>query len=541
MAWIGIEGDPRLVMWFLGWTPHSLSHYETPFFSDYIHYPTGANMMWNVSLLAPATVLWPITDRFGVVTSYNALVTLGPSLSAWCMFLAARRYVQSSLAAWCGGLLYGFSPYILAQSLGHLHISLAMFPPLLLLVLDEILARQRWRSWFAGLVLGASGAAQLLTSEELLASTVMVTAIGVVIAAAVYRKDAIKNVGYTLTAGVWAMGTALVLSAFPMSYQFRGPLQVRGSLQPPSLFSNDLLTFVVPSDLMHFAPPEAVRLAHTFVGNNVEASSYFGIPLLLFLLGVAIVGRQSRLIQWASAFGVVTAVLSLGPVLHRAGHASHITPPWAVLWQLPIVENVIPARLALFCYIGAALLVAIGLELALHSGSRLRLAGTLAVLAAAFAAILPSLPYPSTAANIPPFFQPGGEAARIREGSVVLVTPYSNGGSSTAMLWQARAGYRFKMPEGEAYVPGPTLNPPPSALQTILVGFEQSTTSMPSAELRSQALQELRSWRVATVVVGPSIGEAAARQFFTDLLGQPPKESGGVAVWWQPLAVRTPT
>ncbi len=540
-AWIGIEGDPKDVMWFLGWTPHSLAHHEAPFFSDYVHYPTGVNVMWNVSLLAPAAALWPVTGSLGLVTSYNVLVTLGPSLSAWCMFLAARRYVQSSLAAWCGGLLYGFSPYIVAQSLGHLHMTLAMFPPLLLLLLDEILARQHWRPWVAGLLLGAAGAAQLMTSEELLASTAMAALVAAAIAAAVYRRDAIRNVRHMLIAGVWAMGTALVLSAYPLYYQFRGPLQVRGSLQPPSLFSNDLLTFVVPSDLVHFAPREAVHIAHTFIGNNVEESGYFGIPLLLFLLGVTIAGRRSRTVQWAGLFAAAIALLSLGPVLHSAGHILQPQPPWAALWRLPVVENILPARLALYCYIGAALLVALGLELALRSGGRVRLAVTVAALAVAFAAIFPGLPYPSTSAAIPAFFQPGGEAARIPERSVVLVTPYSNASSSTAMFWQARAGYRFKMPEGEAYVPGPTLDPPPSALQTILVGFDQGQTGMPNAELRTQALRELRNWMVSTVVVGPSPGEARERQFFSDLLGQPPDESGGVAVWWHPLPIRAPT
>ena len=39
------------------------------------------------------------------------------------------------------GLLYGFSPYMVAQSTRHPHVTLAIFPPLALMLLNEILVR----------------------------------------------------------------------------------------------------------------------------------------------------------------------------------------------------------------------------------------------------------------------------------------------------------------------------------------------------------------------------------------------------------------
>ena len=63
--------------------------------------------------------------------------------SAWCAFLAFRRYVTSQAAAAVGGLLNGFSPYMTAHALGHPNLILAFFPRLVLLILDELIRQQR--------------------------------------------------------------------------------------------------------------------------------------------------------------------------------------------------------------------------------------------------------------------------------------------------------------------------------------------------------------------------------------------------------------
>ena len=42
------------------------------------------------------------------------LVTLADGLSAWSAYLAIHRYVPSHGAAACGGLVYGFSPAMVA-------------------------------------------------------------------------------------------------------------------------------------------------------------------------------------------------------------------------------------------------------------------------------------------------------------------------------------------------------------------------------------------------------------------------------------------
>jgi len=139
----------------------------------------------------------------------------------------------------------------------------------------------------------------------------------------------------------------------------------------------------------------------------------------------------------------------------------------------------------------------------------------------------------STPASAPAFFTAGGEVSRIPAGSVALIVPFSNDESSTAMYWQAVSRFRFRMPEGEAFVPGPSLSPPASQVQTDLVELEAGTypARPPEAE-RDQAWTNLRQWNVDTIVVGPTPGETQIVTYFTRVMGRAPESTGGVYVWW---------
>jgi hypothetical protein len=92
---------------------------------------------------------------------------------------------------------------------------------------------------------------------------------------------------------------------------------------------------------------------------------------------------------------------------------------------------------------------------------------------------------------------------------------------------------RFRMPEGDAIVPGPSLSPPSSALGSLLVRLEGGAAAGPPPEtMRPTLMADLRHWDVRTVIVGPMDGHAAVAAMFTWLLGRPAETVGGVDVWW---------
>src|SRR5262249_57132927 len=90
--------------------------------------------------------------------------------SAWTAQVALRRFVPGELGPFVGGLFYGFSPYMTAHSTGHAMLTVAVLPPLLLLLLHELLVRQQWRPATTGVALGALLAFQISTFLELVAA-----------------------------------------------------------------------------------------------------------------------------------------------------------------------------------------------------------------------------------------------------------------------------------------------------------------------------------------------------------------------------------
>jgi hypothetical protein len=516
--WIGSPKDPQLFLWYLGWIPHQLSHGLNPLFTDYLSYPQGVNLMWNTSMLFPAVVLWPVTALFGPVVAYNVLITAGIALSAWCGFLAARRFVDRDLACFLAGLVYGFSPGMLAQALGHPHVVVGLFPPLALLLGHEILVSRRLNPVVAGALAGVASALQLLTGEEVLAATLVIAAFGVALLALMRRDQVRASLPYVAKAAGAALVVFAILAAYPLGFQFLGPQRVSGSVQRPDFYVSDLLAFFLPGNLIHFT------------GNVSENDAYVGLPLLaLFGAGLRLGWREPR-IRWIGLTALIVAVLSLGPHLHVDGTVTPVWLPWALVAHLPLMESALPARLMDIGFLGIGIVVAYACARALSSTRAWRY--VTAVLVFLGVAIVPSMAFPSVAATVPVFFKAGGDVDKIPSGSVALITPFSSKESTDAMFWQATAGYRFRMPEGDAFTPGPYLGPHPSFLQSTLDRLDAGGRVVMTPDVRTKALADLNSFGVTTIVSGPSPGQPAIVEFLTAVVGAPPVDDGGVKVWW---------
>jgi hypothetical protein len=194
--------------------------------------------------------------------------------------------------------------------------------------------------------------------------------------------------------------------------------------------------------------------------------------------------------------------------------------------------SALPARLMGIGFLGVGIVIAGACAIAASRARPWRIA-TGVLLLAGMAAIIPSLPYPTAPASAPAFFRSGGDVSRILEGSVVLVTPFSSHQSTDAMYWQAVSDYRFRMPEGDAFTPGPYLGPHPSFIQSTLDELDAWQTVNVTPDIRTQALADLKAFGVTTIVAGPSPGQGAIVSFLTQVEGQAPVEVGGVKVWWQ--------
>ncbi len=352
--------------------------------------------------------------------------------------------------------------------------------------------------------------------------TLLVAAIGVAVLALMHRDQVRPLLPIAATAAGVAIVSFALIAGFPLAFQFFGPQTVSGNVQQPDVYVSDLLAFALPSNLIHFT------------GNTTENGAYIGLPLLVLFIAGVVIGRKQGWIQWAGWMTLIVTVLSLGPHLHVNGNLTPLWLPWAAVAQLPLMGSALPARLMVIAWLGVALIVAAIVAVAIKGSLRWRVA-TGVTLVAGLAAIFPSVPYPSVSATVPAYFRPGGGVENVEPGSVMLITPFSSKQSTDAMLWQAAANYRFRMPEGDAFTPGPYLGPHPSFLERTLDGMDANQGPVVvTSDVSATAYDELHQHRVTTIVAGPSPGRAAIVAFWTDVIG-PPKEDGGVYLWTLPM------
>jgi hypothetical protein len=530
---IGGHGDAEQSMWFLRWLPWAVTHGHNPLLTDHLGHPAGANLMWNSSQPLTALAAWPITASAGPVIAYDAMVTVALALSGWCAYLAIRRLVPGRPGAVAGGMLYGFSPYMVAHATGHLDLVMAPVPPLLLLVLHGMLVRGRPAPLAGGALIGVLATVQLFVAEEVLATEAIAAALTLGVLA-LLRRDRIGEAGPRLLVALAAAAVVFaVLADWALAVQFLGRGRLRGT-GAASGFGTDLLNLVVPGPSQWLSPHWAQSLSARFAGNGAERTGYLGVPLLAVIAVTVTRHRRDLLVRTTAIAGAAIAVLSLGTTLHLGGVRTHLPLPALLLTHLPVLDNLLPGRLMLYAFLAAAVLLAVFVGDLLAAPRRSL--GGLALLGASAVTLLPRMPFPTAPVSTPAFFTTAA-VDRIGEGDVVLVAPFSRRPVPTeAMVWQALSGMRFRMPEGYFQGPGPgrtrIYGPPPSATSALLEEIWSWGTAPPlDAGLRARIGAELRAWGVRDVVVGPMGHQELMAAVMTSLLGRPPERVGGVALW----------
>lgn len=534
--WIGSCCDQEQSMWFLAWSPTALEQGQNPLLTDRVNAPDGANLMWNASMPLVAFVLSPITRALGPVLAYNLAVVLAIALSGLAAFLALRRYAASPLGPLVGGVVYAFSPYVASHTVLHLQLINVWAPPLLLALLDELLVRRRYRPELLGAAAGLLGAAQLLTMEEIVATSAVAGLVLVVVAAVVVHRRAplIDAARRLLRAALPGFAVFAVVAAFPLAVQFLGPQQLHGQVQPPDVFSTDLLNIVVPTDYTWIAPKIATDISKDFSGLHHEATGYLGIPLLLVLGWVVVERRRDRRVLIAAATGVALLLLSLGPKLYVGTEPQDVPMPWAPIADLPLLEHALPGRITLYVFLAVAAMLAIAIDHA-TTFARRPAALRLGAVAAALVFLVPA-PAKTATHDVPAFFR-SWDTQGIGESDVVLFAPwFTNGAGADPMLWSAIAEAKPRMYEGYVYVPAadgrPRYGPRPGALAKLMIQVQDHGVVAPlTAEQRAAAVVELREAQVSVVIVGPLKYRVEMLALFTDLFRRPPIEVDGVQLW----------
>jgi hypothetical protein len=534
--WIGHCCDQQQFMWFLSWPLTALELGQNPLLTDRLNAPDGANLMWNAAMPLHGLLLSPLTRALEPILVYNLAALLGITLGGVAAYAALRRYTVRPLGALVGGALYAFSPFVASHTALHLNLINVWGPPLFLIILDELAARRRYRPELLGVLLGVVGAIQLLTFEEVLATSALAGLVLVIVLALVVRRRTalVESTTRLLRAVIPGVAAFLLLAGFPLAVQFFGPQQIHGQVQPPSVFSTDLLNIVVPTPYTLLAPDAATAISEEFSGLYHEATGYIGIPMLLVLGWIVVERRRDARVVVAAAVGLVMLVFSLGPQLFIWTEEKKVFMPWEPIADLPLIEHALPGRLTLYTYLAIAGIVAIGIDHAL--GLRLRAAGLrLVPIGIALVFLLPA-PATSSTHDVPAFFRNWDRHGIARDDVILFAPWFTNGAGADPMLWAAVAESRPRMYEGYVYVPDergqPRYGPEPGELAELMIQVQDHGIQSPlDDDQRAGAIRELLDAQVSVVIVGPLRYRAEMLALFTDLFRSPPVEIDGVALW----------
>jgi hypothetical protein len=537
--------DTAQAIWFLRWTPFALAHAHNLFATNAFDAPLGVNLAQNTSMPLLGLLAAPLTLLRGPVASFNALLWLGLVASATSCFLVLRHWIRWTPAAFVGGLLYGFSSYMAGQALGHLNLIFIPIPPLLFLVLNDIVVEQRHRIRRSGLALGLLAAAQFLISPEILIDSALLAVLGVVFLALARPREVAHRLGHAGRALTLAVFTAVPFVAYPVVEYLAGPARYQGSPWHGVTYAEDLLGSVVPTLNQRVTTAHLAAFGTHLQMDLAENGAYLGIPLLLILGYLLLRYRREGVIELAGGLAFVALVLSLGPRLVVDGHTTAVRLPFDLFLHVPVLDSLLAGRFTLFVALFAAVVLAVGLD-RLHGDLQgrgvsvpLRAVAVLAVAVVALVPLIPRWPYPvvNVGSTTPPFFLTNDVRA-IPQGGLVLTYPYPVYPFNQAMLWQAEASMRFRILGGYALIQGaddqatnaPAPLMPPSVPATLMADFNGNPVAGPTAS-PADLVALVRRYDVASVVLDTGgVDPAAAAALFTKSFGRP-EVIGGIELW----------
>jgi len=344
------DGDAWLFVWNFWWWRFVPSRGLHPFCTDYIHFPTGICAYlhtWNFANTWPTL---PLQWIFSITTLYNLCSLATFVFAAWGMFRLARYLGLGRPAAFLAGVAFSFNAYHLGEANGHLNLMTYQWIPFYLKALLAGLDR-----WTPARVVKATVWLTLVALSDwyYLLFCVLGTAVLVFVRLILDRGRALRSAGGAILAGV--------LAAALLSPLLVGMITEAGSVPQERIaasFSPDLLSFVLPPPTTSYSHwlRRAVDSWSTLSG---EASTPWSV-LLLAPFGLVLLRDWSR--RWVPIWILVFFTLSLGPVLHVAGHTlDGVLLPYGWLEKVPgfyLVRT--PIRLHIMTWVGLSLIYGLG-------------------------------------------------------------------------------------------------------------------------------------------------------------------------------------
>lgn len=457
--YVGQGEDPIQYVDAMLWWPWALLHGHNALFDHWLWAPFGQPLLWVTSVPSISLLMTPITFSVGPIASYNLAMIGAPALSAIAMYWLLAEVTPNFWIQVFGGYVFGFSSYEIGETLGHLHLTWTFPIPLLLLI-----AIRSYRLHRVGIKVPFSyRVATVLialflfgVSVEIFTTFSFFSAVFIIITWLTVRRSPVDDQDSQTQRRVLSTTLRWVGISYGVVVALLLPLGILMLIHPlysgypnsPSIFSADLLNFVVPTGVT-VGGSLVSGVAHTFTGNWSEQGAYLGLPLIALSCVAIRRGWKNVWIKVLTIMGFVVIIASLGPQLHVAGLA--VMPlPWAIFEHIPLLGDVLPTRMTMYVPLIAVLLIAVGFAqpapLSQRSSATYFALGGLSILF-----LLPNLGLGQgfwwSSISVSRLFTTPNRLRRvIPPGSTVMMFPYGSYGD--AVLTQVASRFEFRLANG---------------------------------------------------------------------------------------------
>jgi hypothetical protein len=532
--------DQQYFEWQLAWVQHALFHFENPMVSHALNVPYGVNVAANPQILFQGAALAPFTALFGAGVSFALLMTFNFAATAiaWRWFLL-RNAVTSQTAAFVGGLFCGFAPAMTTHTLGHPNLAAQWLVPV---IVDRVFRlRSPERLVRNSVILGILITAQVFIGEELLLLTAVGLALFVVFYAAM-KPSVVRRDGLTFLQGSSiAVGVAVILLAYPLWIQFKGPQSFVGIPYDVGFFSADLKSYLIVPNLSLLSDPNTVD---PLVANATEQAALIGRLVVIAALASMVWCIRSAAVRASAIAVVILVLLSLGanPKYDHKPLPSPFGPSglWALIQHLPVASSSLPMRMAMAVTAFVGFFLAVGVDKAMGNPNFAVRGLAVGAVSIALIPLIPRVYATGPRDRVPAYITDGKWKSCMPLGHTLVTVPVSDFGNRIGMVWQTAAHAGYDIPQGAMFVRDP------NSVNRVMIG---PTTTLWTASwliwihnngggpgpitplIRSQVASDMKTWNAGCVVVADDDPHLNELRTFLDGSLSPGTENDGMWVW----------
>ena len=405
-----VAGDVPVYIWNLWWTRFAFLTGTSPLFSEYIFAPYGVSLVFHAFVFFKAVLAIPLQEVFSTWTSYNLLILESFAMSAFFMYLLARYLTANQSAAWVAGLIYGFSPYMLARGTGHLNYLSGEWIPLYALCLLRLIDERRARWAVCG------GICLLFTAYCEYYYLIYLSIFSAVLIAHRLRFESASILRWDLVRLIGLMGAIPTIGFSPILWALFTASDsgfIYGGWSGSAKMGADLLAFVVPpaGGLLYGDIGRDLYTEFTG-GNRIEGTVFIGFTALALTAWCAVRLRCDPRVRPWFWITLLFWLLSLGPLLHIGGDfvfglgsiRFSVPLPYFLVHYIPLIKGArVPARFDIMVNLGIAVLSAFALRHLLQLTIKAWPAALVFSLIVALEHL--RLPYPTSEVEIPDVYR----------------------------------------------------------------------------------------------------------------------------------------